>query len=56
MDLGGLDIETHPFHGEQRHPVMNHGRAEIEFAPPEKVTDWKASLARWYDWCRAGLE
>jgi 1-acyl-sn-glycerol-3-phosphate acyltransferase len=30
-------------------------KAEIEFAPPERVTDWKKSLARWHEWCRAGL-
>jgi 1-acyl-sn-glycerol-3-phosphate acyltransferase len=29
--------------------------AEIEFAPPETVTDWKASLARWHAWSREGL-
>jgi len=30
-------------------------RAEIEFAPPELVTDYKASIAKWYAWSREGL-
>ncbi|MGZ3686388.1 MAG: lysophospholipid acyltransferase family protein, partial [Bdellovibrionota bacterium] len=29
--------------------------AEIEFAPSEKVTDYKASLAKWQAWSREGL-
>lgn len=31
-------------------------RAEIEFAPPERVADWKVSLRRWQEWARAGLD